>query len=194
MAAIGVALVAIAEGLLRAEALEVAVFLCLYAPFAGWASGHWWWGAVTTACAVAGVVLIVRYRSSRHGVLRQWIVIIAVAAHYILTGLGLVFFGGEGLRAHAFLQATFPLGVLNVSAQSLLVVSASAAFILALWAMFERKKFWEAHRVMIEREYYHLENMTNFDQLPPHGFKLSVFPIKWHNTTAAPVRAVAIIE
>jgi kynurenine formamidase len=60
--------------------------------------------------------------------------------------------------------------------------------------MFERKKFWEAHRVMREREYYHLENMSNFDQLPSHGFKLSVFPIKWVNTTAAPVRAVAIID
>mgnify|MGYP000695871243 FL=1 len=61
-------------------------------------------------------------------------------------------------------------------------------------AMFERKKFWEAHRVMLEHEYYHLENMTNLDQLPPHGFKVSVFPIKWVNTTAAPVRAVAILE
>ena len=63
-----------------------------------------------------------------------------------------------------------------------------------VWAMFERKKFWEAHRVMLEREYYHLENMTNLDQLPPHGFKLCVFPVKWVNTTASPVRAVAIIE
>ena len=63
-----------------------------------------------------------------------------------------------------------------------------------VWAMFERKQFWEAHRVMLEREYYHLENMTNFDKLPPHGFTLSVFPIKWSNTTAAPVRAVAIVE
>ena len=63
-----------------------------------------------------------------------------------------------------------------------------------VWAMFERKKFWEAHRVMLEREYYHLENMSNLDQLPPHGFKLCVFPIKWVNTTASPVRAVAIIE
>jgi kynurenine formamidase len=63
-----------------------------------------------------------------------------------------------------------------------------------VWAMFERKQFWEAHRVMMEREYYHLENMSNLDQLPPHGFKLSLFPIKWVNTTAAPVRAVAIIE
>jgi kynurenine formamidase len=63
-----------------------------------------------------------------------------------------------------------------------------------IWAMFERKKFWEAHRVMARREYYHLENMTNLHLLPPHGFKLSLFPIKWVNTTAAPVRAVAIIE
>lgn len=63
-----------------------------------------------------------------------------------------------------------------------------------VWAMFERKQFWEAHRVMLEREYYHLENMTNFDQLPPHGFMLSVAPIKWVNTTAAPVRAFAILN
>ncbi len=63
-----------------------------------------------------------------------------------------------------------------------------------VWAMFERKQFWEAHRVMLEREYYHLENMSNLDQLPPYGFTLCVLPIKWVNTTAAPVRAIAIIE
>lgn len=63
-----------------------------------------------------------------------------------------------------------------------------------VWAMFERKKFWEAHRVMMEREYYHLENMTNLDQLPASGFTVSVFPVKWVNTTAAPVRAVAILD
>jgi kynurenine formamidase len=63
-----------------------------------------------------------------------------------------------------------------------------------VWAMFERKQFWEAHRVMLEREYYHLENMTNLDKLPAYGFTLCVLPVKWVNTTAAPVRAVAIIE
>jgi hypothetical protein len=26
---------------------------------------------------------------------------------------------------------------------------------------------------MLEREYYHLENMNNFEQLPSHGFKLN---------------------
>ncbi len=64
-----------------------------------------------------------------------------------------------------------------------------------VWAMFERKEFWEAHRVMCEREYYHLENLTNLDQIGrPYGFTLSVFPVKWVDTTAAPVRAVAIID
>ena len=60
--------------------------------------------------------------------------------------------------------------------------------------MFERKQFWEAHLVMNEEDYWHLENLQNLDQLPPHGFKLSVFPVNWMGTTAAPVRAVAIID
>jgi kynurenine formamidase len=48
---------------------------------------------------------------------------------------------------------------------------------------------------MIEREYYHLENMANLDAMPtPAGFKVCVLPIKWKGTTAAPVRAVAILE
>ena len=61
--------------------------------------------------------------------------------------------------------------------------------------MFETKEFWPAHRVMLDREYYHLENMQDFDKIPsPTGFKLAVFPVKWVMSTAAPVRAVAIIE
>jgi kynurenine formamidase len=64
-----------------------------------------------------------------------------------------------------------------------------------VWAMFERKQFWEAHRVMNESPYWHLENLCNLESIGrSHGFKLAVFPIKWVNTTAAPVRAVAIIE
>jgi kynurenine formamidase len=64
-----------------------------------------------------------------------------------------------------------------------------------VWAMFERKQFWEAHRVMAEREYYHIENMTNLDKIPRrYGFKVSALPVKWVKTTASPIRAVAIIE
>lgn len=62
-------------------------------------------------------------------------------------------------------------------------------------AMFEKSKFWEAHRLMIEHEYYHIENLANLDQIPVrYGFKVCVFPIKWKGATAAPVRAVALIE
>jgi kynurenine formamidase len=61
--------------------------------------------------------------------------------------------------------------------------------------MFQRKKFWEAHRVMREREYYHIENLINLDQIPvPYGFIVSALPIKLRGATAAPIRAVAILE
>jgi len=61
--------------------------------------------------------------------------------------------------------------------------------------MFERRKFWEAHRVMREREYYHLENLCNLHEIPPphHSFTVSVLPVKWRGASAAPVRAVAIV-
>src|SRR5205085_7076428 len=65
-----------------------------------------------------------------------------------------------------------------------------------VWAMFERKQFWEAHRVMREREYYHLENLTNLHEIPApyHSFTVSVLPVKWRGASAAPVRAVAILN
>ncbi len=64
-----------------------------------------------------------------------------------------------------------------------------------VWSMFEKKLFWEAHKVMLTHEYYHLENMMNFEDIPKsHGFLLSVLPIKWQGATGAAVRAVAIIE
>jgi kynurenine formamidase len=64
-----------------------------------------------------------------------------------------------------------------------------------VWAMFERRQFWEAHRVMWEHEYWHLENLMNLEGIGrPHGFQLCVLPVKWVGTTAAPVRAIAIVE
>jgi branched-chain amino acid transport system permease protein len=64
--------------------------------------------------------------------------IISMAAHYALSGLALVIFGGEGLRTNAISDAKFPLGVLQVSAQSLWVLGASVVCMAALWAFFER--------------------------------------------------------
>ena len=53
---------------------------------------------------------------------------------------------------------------------------------------------WEGHYAGIEREYYQMEKLTNLDQLPPYGFKVSCFPIKILKASAAWVRPVAIIE
>jgi branched-chain amino acid transport system permease protein len=72
--------------------------------------------------------------------------IISMAAHYVLIGLGLVFFGGEGLRSSAFSNAKFQWGVLNITAQSLWVVFASLALMLVLWVFFERSIWGKALR------------------------------------------------
>ncbi|UCE30157.1 MAG: branched-chain amino acid ABC transporter permease [Burkholderiales bacterium] len=72
--------------------------------------------------------------------------IISMAAHYALSGLGLVFFGGEGLRSNAFSDAAFTVGVLNITAQSILVVSASVLGMLGLWLFFDRTLYGKALR------------------------------------------------
>lgn len=61
--------------------------------------------------------------------------------------------------------------------------------------MFKRQKYWEAHRVMREREYYHIENLVHLDSLPkPYGFTVSALPAYFRGATAAPIRAIAILE
>jgi len=72
--------------------------------------------------------------------------IVSMAVHYVLTGLSLVFFGGEGLRSRPFSEAKFKLGVVDISAQSLLVVGASVVLILALWLLFEHTLYGKALR------------------------------------------------
>jgi len=58
----------------------------------------------------------------------------------------------------------------------------------------DQELFWQAHLVGIEKEYLHMEQLTNLAALPPHGFKLAVFPLKIKGASAAPARVVAIIE
>jgi branched-chain amino acid transport system permease protein len=72
--------------------------------------------------------------------------IISMAAHYVLIGLGLVFFGGEGLRSSPFSNAKFQWGVLSITAQSLWVVFASLALMLVLWVFFEHSIWGKALR------------------------------------------------
>jgi len=72
--------------------------------------------------------------------------IASMAVHYALSGLGLVFFGGEGLRSTSFSDARFKLGVVEASAQSLWVICASVVVMLVLWAFFGRSLYGKALR------------------------------------------------
>ncbi|MBE7418817.1 MAG: branched-chain amino acid ABC transporter permease [Ideonella sp.] len=72
--------------------------------------------------------------------------IVSMAVHYALTGIGLVMFGGEGLRTNAVSDARFDWGVLKIGAQSLWVLGASLACMLALWLFFERSLVGKALR------------------------------------------------
>ncbi len=72
--------------------------------------------------------------------------IVSMAAHYVLSGLGLVFFGSEGLRAQPFSEDKFQLGVLTVTAQSLWVVFASLLIMVILWLLFDRTLYGKALR------------------------------------------------
>jgi len=74
------------------------------------------------------------------------LLIVSVAAHFTLTGLGLWFFGAEGSRTPAFSSESFNLGGVNVSVQSLLVVASSVALIAALYFFFGRTLYGKALR------------------------------------------------
>lgn len=53
---------------------------------------------------------------------------------------------------------------------------------------------WEGHFAGIEKAYCHIEKLTNLDQLPSSGFKISCFPIKIKGASAGWIRAVAMID
>lgn len=71
---------------------------------------------------------------------------VAVAVHYVLMGLGLVFFGAEGWRTPSFTDLRFDAGPLAVSGQSLLVFAASAILIVLMWLFFGRTLWGKALR------------------------------------------------
>lgn len=74
------------------------------------------------------------------------LLIISVAVHFAMTGLGLVFFGAEGSRTPPFSDAQWKLGVLTISGQSLWVIGTSLALIVALLLFFEHTIYGKALR------------------------------------------------
>lgn len=66
------------------------------------------------------------------------LLIVAVAVHFAMVGLGLVMFGAEGSRTTAFSDASFNVGSVSISGQSLWVVGTALVLIVALYFYFDR--------------------------------------------------------
>lgn len=74
------------------------------------------------------------------------LLIVSVAVHFVLTGLGLLFFGAEGVRTTAFTSASFSLGSVAISGQSLLVYAFTIFLVIAMALFFKFTLFGKALR------------------------------------------------
>jgi ABC-type branched-subunit amino acid transport system ATPase component/ABC-type branched-subunit amino acid transport system permease subunit len=75
------------------------------------------------------------------------LLIIALALHFALSGLGLMFFGAEGFRIHPLVDGIYRLGGgVIVSAQVLLMVATAALLSLLFFLFFERSMAGRALR------------------------------------------------
>jgi branched-chain amino acid transport system permease protein len=64
------------------------------------------------------------------------LLIVSVALHGVMVGLGLLFFGAEGSRTPAFSDRRFELAGLQVSGQSLVVVGVTLVLVVAMFRLF----------------------------------------------------------
>ena len=74
------------------------------------------------------------------------LLIASVGAHFSMTGLCLLFFGPEGLRAKPLSTTSFAVGPLPVSGQSIAIYAAALGLMLALYLFFGRTILGKALR------------------------------------------------
>jgi branched-chain amino acid transport system permease protein len=71
---------------------------------------------------------------------------VAIAVHYALVGLGLLFFGSEGYRTPPFIAGRIDAGFTRISWQLVLVVATSAIVMVGLWLFIGRTLWGKALR------------------------------------------------
>ena len=74
------------------------------------------------------------------------LLIVSVAVHVVMLGLGLLMFGAEGSRTPPFSEGNLQFGALSASAQSLWVIGCSLGLIVLLYLLFERTVYGKALR------------------------------------------------
>jgi branched-chain amino acid transport system permease protein len=74
------------------------------------------------------------------------LLIVSVAVHFAMLGLGLWYFGAEGSRTPPFTSVSYRVGDVQISGQSLLVLLFSLLVIAALYVFFGRTLYGKALR------------------------------------------------
>ncbi|RMX07605.1 branched-chain amino acid ABC transporter permease [Corticibacter populi] len=74
------------------------------------------------------------------------LMIIAIAVHVSLVGVGLLVFGPEGMRTEPFSDGALELGFISLNSQTIWVLLVSVALILALYVVFGRTLYGKALR------------------------------------------------
>ena len=74
------------------------------------------------------------------------LLIVSIAVHVALVGIGLLIFGPNGAQTKPFSEATFEVGNLMVSSQTLFILAAFFILIIALWYFFGKTLYGKALR------------------------------------------------
>ncbi|MDR2156012.1 MAG: branched-chain amino acid ABC transporter permease [Burkholderiaceae bacterium] len=99
--------------------------------------------AIVTAC---GPLLYRVAYQSLAGASTLVLLIVSVGVHFVMTGMGLLFFGAEGFRNPPFWDQRFALGPLMLGGQAIIIFLASITLILMLWLFFEHSLYGKALR------------------------------------------------
>jgi len=72
------------------------------------------------------------------------LLIVSVGVHFVMTGLGLLFFGPEGARVAPYVESSLTLGTLELSGQDMVVLAVSLLLMLVLAWFFNHTLYGKA--------------------------------------------------
>ena len=124
----------------RAFAINIVLPVIVLA-LAMWSAAHHAGVAVNIALslAIVAAVGVFLYRIAFQPLAHTSVLVLLIASvgcHLAMQGLGLLFFGAEGQRGPAIMDAAFSAGSLRFTGQSIAVYAITVGFIVGLWLFF----------------------------------------------------------
>ena len=134
----------------RAFAINILLPVAIYA-LTSWLAGAKTPIAVNIALSllIVAAIGLFLYRIAFQPIAHTSVLVLLIASvgcHLALQGLGLVFFGAEGLRGPSLSDAAFTIGPLRFTGQSIAVYLVTIAFIVGLWLFFGLTLYGKALR------------------------------------------------